>query len=161
MIKRRENKAMALSITSMMDMFTIILVFLLKSFGSSSSSINMSENIKLPISDTVKAPDELITIIVNKDSVILDENVIVKHVNGKIPSRYLDKTGFKITPLFSKLSKYGSKAKFIASRNKKFEFDGKIILQMDRDLDFNFLRQIMYTAGQVGYNKFKFIAIKK
>src|SRR5204863_9989586 len=41
-----------LNITPMMDMMTIILVFLLKSFTSSASTITFDQNLQIPKSDT-------------------------------------------------------------------------------------------------------------
>ena len=54
--KRKERDAAGqireLNITAMMDMMTIILVFLLKSYTASAISLTQSEDIKPPVSST-------------------------------------------------------------------------------------------------------------
>ena len=48
-----------LNITSMMDMFTIILVFLLKSFSADGSILTNADNLVLPNSESKKKPQEV------------------------------------------------------------------------------------------------------
>ena len=152
---------MTLNITSMMDMFTIILVFLLKSFSTSAANIQVSNNLSLPKSNSEKPPVELVTVVVDKKNIVIDGKVVLNHNQGVLDLQYLDETGFKILPVTDVLVKHAEKAKFIAEKNKKFEFEGKVLLQMDKDLPFTMLRQIMYSAGQAEYSEFKFVAIKK
>jgi len=152
---------MSLSITSMMDMFTIILVFLLNSFGSSSVNIQTSEHLSLAKSSSSKPPVEIISLIVDRRNILIDGKVILAHENGVINNAFLDETGFLIKPLYDELLDKANRAKFIAEQNTKFEFDGKILLQMHKDLPFDLLRRLMYSAGQAEYNEFKFIAMKK
>lgn len=162
MIQRRKiSREMSLSITSMMDMFTIILVFLLKSFGSSSVNIQVSEHLDLAKSNSQKPPIEIISLIIDKQNIIIDGKVILSHENGMLNNAYMDETNFLIKPLFDVLQEKAKRAKFISEQNTKFEFDGKILLQMHKSLPFDLLRKIMYTAGQAEYNEFKFVALKK
>jgi biopolymer transport protein ExbD len=159
--RRGEVKEMSLNITSMMDMFTIILVFLLKSFSTSSASMKVSGDLSLPESTANKPPLEVVTVAVDQKHILVDNKVIITHKEGEIPANQLDESGYKIIPLFEELSKHSEKAKFIASQNEKFDFEGKVLLQMDRELKFKLLRQVMYSAGQAEYNEFKFVASKK
>ena len=53
---RRGTVTDELNITSMMDMFTIILVFLLKSYSTEDSSVASSGDLELPISTTMVKP---------------------------------------------------------------------------------------------------------
>ena len=72
--KRRFGGDDELNITSMMDMMTIILVFLLKSVGSSEVEVRTSDNLKLPYS-TNKAPPVLtVSVVVQKDAILVDGN---------------------------------------------------------------------------------------
>ena len=51
--KKRDEVDGELNITSMMDMMTIILVFLLKSVGSSEVEVRTSDTLKLPYTTSV------------------------------------------------------------------------------------------------------------
>ena len=158
--RRRLNQDMGLNITSMMDMFTIILVFLLKSFGSNSVELKLAKDINLPSSISQKVPSNILSLIVSKNSILLDDKYVLDHVNGKIPSGYLDDNNLKIIPLYKKFKYYADIQKnFSPEKTKKIS--GKILLQMDKNLSFEILRQIMYTAGLAGFDNFKFLTIKK
>ena len=114
-----------------------------------------------PKSYSEKKPIDILNIVVDKYNVIVDGVVIVKHKKGVLDPSVIDDNGFRIIPLYDALLKYSERNKYISSVNKKLKSEGKILLQMDKDIPFFLLRQIMYTAGQAEYNDFKFIAIKK
>ena len=55
----KKKNELFLQITSMMDMFTIILVFLLKSFSAEGSLLTNADNLVLPNSQSKKKPTEV------------------------------------------------------------------------------------------------------
>src|SRR4029453_10156902 len=61
-----------LNITPMMDMMTIILVFLLKSFSSSTSTITFDSNLQVPRSVTQLNPKEAVTVTVTKKVILVE-----------------------------------------------------------------------------------------
>lgn len=61
-----------LNITSMMDMMTIILVFLLKSYSTDDISIAASEDLRLPISTSEKPPKLAVNVVVSRVDVVVD-----------------------------------------------------------------------------------------
>ena len=111
--KRRFGGDDELNITSMMDMMTIILVFLLKSIGSSEVEVRTSDNLKLPYS-TNKAPPMLtVSVVVQKDSILVDGKEVANvqsETNPNVPnvrSYFVDgseKTGLSINKLFDELN---------------------------------------------------------
>ncbi len=63
----------ALNITSMMDMFTIILLFLLKSFSTGGVTLANAEGLALPNSISTLKPDKVnLQLAVTPDSIMLD-----------------------------------------------------------------------------------------
>ena len=75
--KRRVPEADELNITSMMDMMTIILVFLLKSFSATEVTVTPSSNLKLPMSVADKQPSVALNVVVAKDAIIVDNKRIL------------------------------------------------------------------------------------
>src|SRR5580698_715292 len=78
-IKRRavEPEINFLNITAMMDMMTIILVFLLKSMSASSASIPQSNDLAMPKSIlTTEASQEGLAILISKSHVVVDDAVV-------------------------------------------------------------------------------------
>ncbi|MEI6092806.1 MAG: biopolymer transporter ExbD [bacterium] len=158
---RRNFELAELNITALLDMFTMLLIFLLINFSSVSYELKTSSFMDFPKSYSEKKPIDLLNIVVDKYNVMVDGVVVVTHKNGVLNPSYVDHNGFRIIPLYDALLKYSERNKYISSVNKKLQSEGKILLQMDKDIPFFLLRQIMYTAGQAEYGDFKFIAIKK
>ncbi|MFH1222851.1 MAG: biopolymer transporter ExbD [Pseudomonadota bacterium] len=160
-IKRRDTNIVELNITALLDMFTMLLIFLLINYSASSySSIKPSGHLVFPTSTSDKKSIDMLSIVVDKYNIIVDGQLVLKHKLGEVsPADIQD--GYKIVPLYTALMRYAEKTRYIASRNINVETEGKVILQMDKSLPFSLLRQVMYTAGQAEYNDFKFIALKK
>src|SRR5438552_2864152 len=81
--KRRKEREAAgeikeLNITAMMDMMTIILVFLLKSYASSSVSVTSSEEIRPPISTTRQTPKDTIAVTVTPRAILVGDRMAVR-----------------------------------------------------------------------------------
>jgi biopolymer transport protein ExbD len=158
----RENQSgtFGLQITSMIDMFTIILVFLLKSYTSSAVDITPSKGLSLPQSTAVGAPVEALKLAVSKEGIFVDDKAIVTFENGQLPKGSTDAGDAKfIKPLYEALSAQAQKSKGIAKQNETVTFDGKIIFQADQSLNYQLIRKVMYTATIAGYSDFKFAVV--
>jgi biopolymer transport protein ExbD len=73
-----------------------------------------------------------------------------------------EKRGQSITKLYDRLVEKAQTAKELAQRstNDDFDFKGRILLQVDRQMPFGVLREVMYTAGQAQFGEFKFVVYK-
>src|ERR1700722_2680904 len=78
-IKRRalDPEINFLNITAMMDMMTIILVFLLKTMSQSSASLPQSTDLTIPNSVlTTEASQEGLTVLISKTHIVVDDNIV-------------------------------------------------------------------------------------
>ncbi len=159
-LRKNQDGTFTLQITSMIDMFTIILVFLLKSYASSSVEIAVNQNVRLPSSTASTAPVEALKLIVSTKGVYVDDKQVAVIENGNIANSYLDPKDQKfIRPLYDALKAQAEKSKAIAQQNKDMEFEGKVIFQADQGLDYKLLRKVMYTSSFAGYTDFKFAVV--
>jgi biopolymer transport protein ExbD len=148
-----------LNITSMMDMFTIILIFLLKSYSVNPVNITPNDKLRLPSSTSQTAPEEGLSIAILKDKVVLDKKDLIPMEDGKINRKYLASDGKTILLLEKALKKELEKSKFIAKNNKDYKFKGTIVIQADKTISFKTLKKIMYTTGVSGYSDFRFAVV--
>src|SRR5262249_34020196 len=92
--KRREREGAGeireLNIVAMMDMMTIILVFLLKSYSASSVSVTASEDVRPPISTTRSTPHDTVAVTITPKSILVGDRKVVELTANTIPRRYLD-----------------------------------------------------------------------
>lgn len=170
--KRKAPVAEELNITSMMDMMTIILVFLLKSFSATEVNVTPGDNLKLPNSVSDKEPIVAVNVVVAKDEILVDDKKVldVEFVNDpKNPGQKIyqipesEKQGFQIQKLYSAFETAATNAKSTADLAKNRDdvgFKGEINLQVDKDIPFAMVRDVMFNAGQASFSKFEFITIK-
>lgn len=170
---RRAGGAPPLNINSMMDMMTIILVFLLKSYSAEDISVAPSDNLSLPFSTAEKAPKLAVNLVVEKGVIIVDGKPVLQLTTKDDPSKPGQTMpslpeeavtgGQLISALFDVLQQKAADAKALGDRaggNADMGFKGQILLQVDRDMPFNVVRSVMYTAGQAQFGEFKFVVVK-
>lgn len=158
-----EKDTPRLLITPMIDMFTILLVFLLMSYGVTQVQIRQSDDLQLPESTARINPELAVSIVISKVAIYVDNKKIVDLKDFHLPREARDKgSGYLITPLFQELQIVANKAKAIVKRSERGElFEGNVVLQGDRDVPFTLLRDVMYTAGQAEYSNFRFLVLKR
>lgn len=157
LLRGKESSTFTLQITSMIDMFTIILVFLLKSYAASSVDITPSKVLNLPSSSAQEAPVEALKMAVTKDAIYVDDKEVMKMNLREVAST--KETALK--PLYDALVAQAQKSRAIAEKNESIKFDGKIIMQADQSLSYDVLKKVMYTSALAGYSDFKFAVISK
>lgn len=149
----KRSQSFSLNITSMTDMFTILLVFLLQSFAAGEVQIDMVEGIRLPSSQTEKNPVDGIKVSLSKTELRLDRTALAQVTNNEIEAKAIDPkdTNF-IKPLFEQLQKLNAELE-----TKKDIKLGKILFQADQELPYSTLRKVMYTASMAGFPNVKLI----
>jgi len=168
---RRTSPNAELSITSMMDMMTIILVFLLKNFSANDVSVAPSDMLQLPSSTTSKAPELAVNLVIAKNQVVVDGVAVLDLTqvpDEDNPGQSMivvpedEKRGQVITKLYDRLLEKAEAAKTLAeqSGSEDHAFKGRILIQCDKELPFGVLREVMYTAGQAQFGEFKFVVYK-
>lgn len=159
-LRKSRESTFALNITSMIDMFTIILIFLLKSYASSAVDIVPTKDVRLPSSTAVEQPVEALKLLVNKNGIYVDDKQVVVLENGNLPKSALDSGDDRfIKPLYDALKAQADKSQSIAKQNEDIKFDGKLIFQADQSLPYQVLKKVMYTSSYAGYVDFKFAVI--
>src|SRR3989338_2529617 len=97
----RRKTYFTLTLTSMIDVFTILLVFLLQNYSLSEFKVTPPKNIELPQSSTQKDPLISIVIIATKDALIIDGKKILTIVDNSITRTDLKEE--LIVPLYNDL----------------------------------------------------------
>jgi biopolymer transport protein ExbD len=150
-----------LNITPMMDMMTIILVFLLKSFTSSATLVNLDNNLSLPPSQTRLAPKQAVPVTITKRVVLVEGEAVAPINAGRIdPQLKRDgDNGYYITPLVEMLSKVARREKKIAEMTGG-KFDGELTIIADKNTPYRLLTEILYSCGQAEYANFRLLVLK-
>ena len=160
--RKRKIEDMPLIITSLMDAFTIILCFLLKTYGSDPVNITQSNDLRLPGSISKGPLRAATTIAITRNAILVDDKKVVDLRDGAVdPSNKRDgATGYFITPLFEALTEAAQNQKLIASRNSSVRFEGLGLVLGHKTTTFRTLTEVLYTAGQAEYGQFKFAVVQ-
>ncbi|MFS4460410.1 ExbD/TolR family protein [Bdellovibrio sp. HCB2-146] len=154
-LPKKKSSTFTLNITSMTDMFTIMLVFLLQTYSTSEVQIIPENGLRLPQSATTTNPTEAVKLSLSATALKMDQTKLadVKDTDFLPQDLESSDTNF-IKPLFAELDKL---AKDPAA--KQHIKDGKILLQADRSLPYSTLRKVMYTASMAGFPQMKLVTL--
>ncbi len=161
--KRKEREAEGeikeLNITAMMDMMTIILVFLIKSYSASSVTVTASDDVRPPTSTTRIVPKDTVAITVTRKAIFVNDKKRVELVGGQLSPAQME--GQLIGPLNTALQFEVQKLKVIAKQNPKAPFSNEVSIIGDGRIPYRLLVPILYTAGQNELGNFRFVALTK
>ena len=151
----KKNQSFTLNITSMTDMFTILLVFLPQSYSTADVQVNPITGIDLPISNAEVNPVKSIEIALSKKALIYDGKEIASMDQNGFASKDLDPNDPNfILPLFKQLDQIAQ-----GQKDKKEVKEGRILLQADSSLPYSVIRKIMYTASMAGFPQLKMATV--
>ncbi len=149
-----------LTMNSMMDMMTIILVFLLKSYGE--EPIVILPNTDVPISIAENLPKDMTLLTINKEGIYLIRQKIVElEEDGRVNGNFKKggDTGLIIEPLETALRTEVEKQKSIAMAAGT-NFEGDIAIVADQSTSYRLLVEVMQTALGTEFKRFRFAVIQ-
>ncbi|MDP9035463.1 MAG: biopolymer transporter ExbD [Myxococcota bacterium] len=167
---RVEPEINFLNITAMMDMMTIILVFLLKSLSTSTASLPQSQDLQLPKSVLTTEPDsepEGLPVIVSKSQIIVGETVVCPvppdAAQYGVEAKYKrgSRNDYFIVPLGSALQSWRESDKRIRMATGKDPSRSEAIIIADVSIPYRLLTEVMYTLGQTEFSKFHMMVLTK
>ena len=149
---RNRKKVTGLMLTSLMDVFTILVFFLLVN-STSSEVLETPRQIKLPDSIVETKPRETVVIMVSPDMVLVQgENVIATPVLLKSKSEM-------VAPITERLEHL---QRNIIGISTKTVIDSKeVTILADRSIPFVALKKIMSTCTHSGYGRISLAVIQK
>ena len=151
-MSRSKKKVAGLSLVSLMDVFTILVFFLLTNSASNEVLSNPKE-IALPDSVVESKPRETIVIFVSSEVILLQGEPIMQTSDALSSKKEI------IPFLREKLLEQKQKAIGV---NAKTALEGKeVTLLADKKIPFKLLKRIMSTSTSAGFGKISLAVIQK
>ena len=158
--KRSSTAVPKLMLTSMMDMFTIVLIFLLFSFSEKVETIKLDNELELPRSSTKLDYDKNLKLVLTKSSLMLEDEIIAELKNGEIKG--FNEKKLKTSILYKRLREHFEKSKNTVEENPEEKpAIQQIIFLCDKSHEFKIINQVMKTAGLAGYPNFQFAVLQE
>jgi biopolymer transport protein ExbD len=152
-----------LNITPMLDMMTIILVFFLKSFSVSVENVSLSDDLMPPTSNSHVKPHQAVQVTITKKAIVVEGEPIAAVKRGAVDASVKrdGTSGYLINPLLSNLQKHATRLKKIEKMTGgKMKFKGEIVLIADQSLPYRLVSEVLYTAGQAEFGKYRLLVLK-
>ena len=153
--KRHKNKFAintGLNLVSLMDIFTIILLFLLFNVSGEEEAITVPDIVRLPVSIASVKPVPVTTVYITGDSILVGD----KKVADTQDVMKSDEPG--IVSLENELIMQMSQDEQEADKEGNRR---KIIIMGDKMIPFTLLKKVMYTCSWAGYQTLSLAVIQK
>jgi biopolymer transport protein ExbD len=158
--KRKKKGPIDLDITSLLDVLVIMLIFLLKSYNTSSVTLSIPEGIKLPTSTSQNLSTAGVMIQVSESNIWVDSKNVLD--SSQAPKRLYDQGKRRIIPLYNELVRKRQEIQAIAKATKNAKkFSGVANLIVDKSLKYSYLKKLMYTCAVAGYKQYKFVVLSE
>ena len=166
--KKNANSTFTLNITSMTDMFTLLLVFLLQTYSTAEIQVSPDKNQSLPLSNTEANPIKAVQVSLTTTELKIEDRTIASVQGSDFEKAAIDPNDANfILPLFKELEKLSKdeKAKEEQAANDptikvdKSILEGRILVKADSSLPYGTIRKIMYTASMAGFPKMKMATV--
>lgn len=154
---RSANGAVAvLNITSLMDVMTILLIFLLYHFSTQDQNIRLQKEIELPRSTSEKPFKWAINVTLGLNRLLVEDEFVCLVKDGRFVGGGSDPE--KILPLYNRLVALKDLEKY-----RQVDRDASepvVIFHADKRLKFETVNAVMKTAAMAGYPNFRFAVLK-
>jgi len=151
-MSRNRGQAVALNLTSLMDVFTILVFFLLVN-SASTEVLQTPKTIKLPASEIEAKPRETVVIFVSASEVTVQGERVV------LISEILATESQDISAIAEKLSQLNDK--IIGLSTKAVANSREVTILADRTVPFNVVKKVMSTCTSQGFERISLAVLQK
>jgi biopolymer transport protein ExbD len=173
-LSRRKGKrdvTTLLSLTAMVDMFTVLVIFLLQNYNTTGEILYIPKEVTLPKASTVKELKPAFVVTISNKEILLDKTVVATYdqVQGQ--------EDFKIQALYDQLvlalqkaeseqqAKLQNRIRNVVETARGEKEDDpnawkKVTIQCDKGIDFLTVKKVMYTVTDAGAGEINFAVTK-
>jgi biopolymer transport protein ExbD len=144
-------------ITPLVDMFVIIVLFLIANFSATGEVLMMTKDIQLPDAVNVKEVEMHPVVMVSGEEVTIS-GTVVGRVQDLVKEEYLN-----IPALEEKLRDMKKQFEDLHSmaEGNTNAFKGDVNIQAHKDVEFSIIKRVMFSCASAGYNNINFATLQK
>ena len=158
--KQEHEEHHGLNIYPMMDMMTILLVFMVMQFASSTAAVvQETDELRLPYSTSSAELSDAVPVQITRHEVSVDGELVLRLRDGWVNAsdKQGGENGMLVMPLFRNLGRIRDQKKMIAARNPNRPFEGNVQILADKRTPYRTLSEVIYTLGQTEFNNLSFV----
>jgi biopolymer transport protein ExbD len=151
-LARYRPKLEKMNLTSLMDVFTILVFFLLVNSGQT-ELLQAPKQMVLPESVVETKPRETVVIYVNKDQVVVQGEAVAR-IEDILASK-----GDDIEPIMAQLA--ALQGRVIGVRTQAVAASKEVTILADKSIPFDVVRRVMASCTAQGYERISLAVIQK
>jgi len=148
--KARNNTGLDMNLVALIDIFTILIFFLMSSTGV--EVLTSSRAVKLPESTAEKSPRETIVVTIAGTDILVDGRKVAT------VSEAMGVEGDLIAPLKAELDLQSSRQVVPKADDKQ---NKAVTIMGDKNIPYRLLRKVMYTAARANFSDVSFAVTRK
>ncbi len=150
---RKRRGGGGLNLVSLMDIFTILVFFLLVN-SSSVQQMPNSKSVKLPSSSSERLPEETLLLLVNEEHILVQGRPVVKLAAIAGEKELL------IAPLLEELKHQASRSIQLRDEEGRV-MPGEVTIMGDREIEYSLLKRIVATCSRANFGNISLAVIRK
>lgn len=173
-LSKRKGKRVVtalLSLTAMVDMFTVLVIFLLQNYNTTGEILYIPKEVVLPKAATVKELKPAFVVTISSKEILLDKDAVATYEEVKAAEDWMIKNlhdqlqaALKKAEI-EQASKLQNKIRDVvdSTRGEKDEEPNawkKVTIQADKGVDFLTVKKVMFTVTEAGAGEINFAVMK-
>jgi biopolymer transport protein ExbD len=154
MSKGRRGVNAELNVVPMVDMMTMLVIFLLQQFSATGEIMYMQKDIKLPEARHGQMIEIAPVVAINASQIVVTGQKVAEIADLDRDSGYLN-----IPALEERLRDEKKRWDFIHQRDPNTKWDGIVNIQADQKVPFRIVKRVMFSCGVAGYFNVNFAAL--
>jgi len=166
--KGKRKRPASLMLTPLLDMFTIILIFLIMSFDTEDYGFQLNEQLEPPQSTAESIFKRGVNVAITREGVDIEKARVLPLADGKATDEaYETRLSAPLVERFGAIYQERFAADDVspdevdADEELTVEDDAILIIQADRDLDYRTIHLVMNSAREAGFYKYRLAVIRK
>ena len=156
-----DSDGLTLNVMPMLDIFSILMTFLLMSYSTDPVQYDVNAGVELPESTTMSALDEVPTVIVTKDEILVNDKKIASIFGGDVPEKDRNQGAvYAVYEELDKLAKANKRLQNLTAQELKSK-TSTLTMEMDEGHRFQLMKRIMLSAQQAEFVTFKLMVARE
>lgn len=174
LLSRRKGKrevVAILSLTAMVDMFTVLVVFLLQNYNTTGEVLYIPKEVTLPKAEQIKELKPSVVVTISNKEVLIDKESVITFEALKAQNEWMVQPLFVKVQEALKIAKAKQEAKIqeqlreVVAPGKTRDPEeenawSKVTVQADKGMDFLSVKKVMYTVTEAGAGEINFAVTK-
>jgi biopolymer transport protein ExbD len=154
MARGRKAVNAELNVVPMVDMMTMLVIFLLQQFSANGDVLYMQKDIKLPEARHGQTIEVAPVVSISAQQVVVTGQKVADIADLDRDSGYLN-----IPALEERLRDEKKRWEFIHQNDPSSKWDGLVDIQADQKVPFRIVKRVMYSCGVAGYFNLNFATL--